>query len=164
MMCAWDVYCCREQADTTTNCCNETAALSSTVSAIGLPTHAATMTEKVTLSAAVSSGSTGLPMGTAATEAKLCPGTSNTIAVGAGVGVSLGTLLIASLVALAVLMRRQKHLRSGLALAQESAAAKLEWSIRMPQQGCLPADSAIELSQEGCLPSHRVAELDAVNG
>jgi len=155
MMCAPNIYCCREEADTTTNCCNDTAALSSASPAIGLPTKAAAITETIV----VSSGSTGIPVtstvGTAAaasdttcasvTEAKLCLGTPNIVAVGAGVGVSLGTLLIASLVALVVLMRRQKSLRNGLVPAQEFPTGKQERLMQMPQQGELPAHSIVEL-------------------
>jgi len=65
--------------------------------------------------------------------------------VGAGVGVSLGTLLIASLVALVVLIRREKSLRSGLVRVQELAAGKQEMLMQMPQRGELPAHSVMEL-------------------
>src|SRR2546423_3228546 len=157
-MCAPNIYCCREEGDTTTNCCNDTAVLSSASPAIGLPTKAAAITETIV----VSSGSTGISVtsrvGTAAaasdttcasaTEAKHCPGTPNIVAVGAGVGVSLGTLLIASLVALVVLMRREKSLRSGLVRVQELAAGKKEMLMQMPQQGELPAHGVMELDAE----------------
>jgi hypothetical protein len=159
MMCAPNIYCCREEGDTTTNCCNDTAVLSSASPAIGLPTKAAAITETMTLSIVVSSGSTGIPVtsrvGTAAaasdttcasaTEAKLCRGTPNIVAVGAGVGVSLGTLLIVSLVALVALMRRQKSLRNGLVRAQEFPTGKQERPMQMPQPGELPAHSTVEL-------------------
>jgi len=158
-MCDWNVYCCRGAGDSSTNCCNDTAVLSTTSSAIGQPTIAAAITETITLRVGVSSGSTDIPItsaaGTAAaasnttcasaTEARLCPGTPNIVAVGAGVGVSLGTLLIASLVALVVLIRREKSLRSGLVRVQELAAGKQEMLMQMPQRGELPAHSVMEL-------------------
>ena len=84
------------------------------------------------------------------------------MAVGVGVGVSLGTLLIATLVALVVLMRRQKDLRSKLARAQEysraqeSAMREMEQSMPTPQQGYLPTESVHELQ----VPTPRVNELD----
>lgn len=84
------------------------------------------------------------------------------MAVGAGVGVSLGTLLIATLVALVVLMRRQRDLRSGLAQAheksraQESAMRELERSVPIPQQGYLLAHDVSELG----VPAHSANELD----
>ena len=142
MMCAWNVYCCREAGDTSTNCCNDTAVLSTTSSAIGQPTIAAAITETMTLRAASNTTCAS------ATEARLCPGTPNIVAVGAGVGVSLGTLLIASLVALVVLMRREKSLRSGLVRVQELAAGKKEMLMQMPQQGELPAHGVMELDAE----------------
>jgi hypothetical protein len=159
-MCAPNIYCCREEKDTSTNCCNDTAVLSTASSPIGQPTIAAAITETMTLRVGVSSGSTGIPItsaaGTAAaasnttcasaTEARLRPGTPNIVAVGAGVGVSLGTLLIASLVALVVLMRREKNLRSELVRAQELAAGKQEMLKQMPQRGELPAHSVMELN------------------
>jgi hypothetical protein len=107
----------------------------------------------------VSSGSTGNPItrtvGTAAitsntacasaTEANLCLGTTNVVAVGAGVGVSLGTMLVTSLVALAVLVRRQKSLRSELARAQDLSAGKHERPMQTYQKAELHADSTREL-------------------
>ena len=176
LMCNWNTYCCRPPSDPTANCCNNTAALSTTVSPLGLPTRAATITKTMTLSVVMSSGSTSVlttsALGTAAAasnptcasevEAERCQGTSKVIAVGAGVGVSLGTLLIATLVALVVLMRRQKGLRSGLARAheisraQESAMRELEQSVPMAQQGNLPTESVNEL----WVPTPRVNEID----
>ena len=143
MRCAPNIYCCREEGDTTINCCNDIAVLSSASPAIGPPIQAGAITETMTLSVVVSSESTGFPItravGTAvaasnttcasATKAKLCLGTPNIVVVGAGVGVSLGTSLIASLVALVALMRRQKSLRSGLVRPQEFAARKQERSM-----------------------------------
>ena len=94
------------------------------------------------------------------------------MAVGAGVGVSLGTLLIATLVALVVLMRRQKDLKSGLARAheksraQESAMRELEKSVPTPQQGYLPTESVNELGipiprvNELWVPTHSANELE----
>ena len=175
LMCSYNTYCCRPP-DPTADCCNDTAALSSTVSALGLPTRAAAITKTVTLSVAVSSGSTSVlttsALGTAAAasnptcasdvEAKRCQGTSKTMAVGAGVGVSLGTLLIATLVVLVVLMRRQKDLRSELARAQEysraqeSAMREMKQSVPIPQQGYLPTEIVHELRA----PTPRVNELD----
>jgi hypothetical protein len=147
MMCAWNVYCCREAGDTSTNCCNDTAVLSTTSSAIGQPTIAAAITETITSAAGTAAAASNTTCASAI-EARLCPGTPNIVAVGAGVGVSLGTLLIASLVALVVLMRREKSLRSGLVRAQELAAGKQEMLMLMPQRGELPAHSVMELDTE----------------
>ena len=94
------------------------------------------------------------------------------MAVGAGVGVSLGTLLIATLVALVVLTRQQRDLRSRLARAQEisraqeSAMRELEKSAPTPQQGYLPTESVNELwvptprANELWVPTHSANELD----
>ena len=95
-------------------------------------------------------------------EAKCCQETSKTMAVGVGVGVSLGTVLIAMLMTLAVLMRRQKDLRSGLARAREESRAQkaamreLERSVPKPQQGHLLAHDVSELG----VPAYSVNELD----
>ena len=176
LMCSWNTYCCRADSVSDPNCCNNTAALSTTVSPLGLPTQAAAITKTVTLSVAVSSGRTSVPITNAvrtvaaasspacasAVEAKRCQGTSKTMAVGAGVGVSLSTLLIASLVALVVLTRQRKYLRSRLARAQEalraqeSAMRELERSVPMAQQGNLLTESVNEL----WVPAPRVNELD----
>ena len=174
-MCAANVYCCRAKGEDSTDCCNNTAALSTTTSALGLPTEAvAAAKETVTLSAVVSSGSTGLPITstvvatataphitcTFAAETESCPGTSKIIAVGAGVGVSLGVSLLASLVMLGILMRRQKDLRNELARAHESAAREPERSMQPPYQGSLPARSISELDAK----NGRVVEVEATNG
>ena len=177
-MCHWNVYCCRPSDATTTDCCNNTASLSSTDRPLGLPTRAAAVTETVTPSASISSGSTSVPTPSAtrtaaaasnpacasAVEAARCQGTSKTVAVGAGVGVSLGTLLFAALVALAVLTRRQQDLRGKLARAQEasqaqqeSAMRELEKSVPIPQQQeYMPTESVNEL----WVPTPRINELD----
>ena len=185
LMCHWDTYCCRPTA-TTTNCCNNTASLSSTVSALGLPTRAAPITETVTLSVVESSRSTSFSTISAvrtaaaalnstcasAVEAERRQGNLKTTGVGAGVGVSLGTLLIATLVALMVLMRRQRELRNGLARAQEVSRAQefaireLEKSVPIPQEGHLPPESVNELwvptprVNELWVPTHGTNELD----
>ena len=186
LMCNWNTYCCRPPLEST-DCCNNTVSLSSTASAaIGLPTRAAAITETVTSSVVVSSGSTSvlttsaMRMSAAASnatcasdvDAKSCQGTSSTMAVGAGVGVPLGTLLIATLVALVISMRRQKDLKSRLARAQErsraqeSAMRELEKSVPIPQQGYLPTESANELEvptprvNELWVPTHSANELD----
>ena len=95
-MCAANVYCCRPEGEETTDCCNNTAALSKTTSPIGLPTEAvAAVNETITPSVVALSGSTGLPITStvvttaaasnityaSARETKLCPGTSKIIAV-----------------------------------------------------------------------------------
>lgn len=146
-MCAENIYCCREPGDTTTNCCDNTTALSSATPAIGLPTKAAAITETTThtVGTAGAVSNTTCP---SATEAPQCQGTSNVVAVGAGVGVALGTLLIASLVALVVLMRRQKSLRSGLAQAQVSNTSKQQKSAQTWEE----------------LPPNTIEELDASKG
>ena len=177
LMCHWNHYCCRANSEKDANCCNNTAALSSTASPLGLPTQAAAITETTTLSVEVSSGRTSPPTTTglrtaaaaasnptcaSAVEAEHCQGTSKTIAVGAGVGVSLGTFLIATLVALVVLMRRQNDLRSRLARAQEISQAQefamreLEKAVPIPQQGYMPTESVNEL----WVPTPRVNEID----
>ena len=176
LICNSNVYCCRPPGETT-DCCNNTAKLSTTASAaIGLPTQAAAITGTVTSSVVVSSGRASILTTSAVTtaaaasnatcasnvEAKSCQGTSKTMAVGAGVGVPLGTLLISSLVALVILMRRQKDLRSRLDRAQEksraqaSAMRELEESVLIPQQGYLPTERVNELG----VPTPRINELD----
>ena len=176
-MCNWNTYCCRPSSDLNADCCNNTAALSSSVSALGLPTRAAAITETMTSSVVVSSGSTIVlttsaemrtanaasnPTCASNVEAKRCQGTSKIMAVGAGVGISLGTVLLATLMTLVVLMRRQKDLRSGLARAreksraQESAMRELERSVPKSQQGYMLAHDVSELG----VPAHSVNELD----
>ena len=185
-MCSWNTYCCRAESSGDPNCCNDTAALSTTVSALGLPTRAAATTETVTLSVVVSKGSTSVlttsavrtaaaasnPTCSSVVDGKHCQGTSKTMAVGAGVGVSLGTFLIATLVALVVSMRRQKDLRSELARAQdksraqESALRELEKSVPIPPQGYPPTEGVNELwvptprMNELWVPTHSANELD----
>ena len=168
MICGWNTYCCRPvyaDGGIKKACCNDTAALSTTVSALGLPTQAAAITKTVTLSVVESSRSTSLstisavrtaaaasnPTCASAVEAESCQRSSKPLAVGAGVGASLGTLLIATLVALVLLMKRQKDLRNRLARAQEvsraqeSAMRELEKSVPIPQGGYLPTESVSEL-------------------
>ena len=179
-MCHWDHYCCRVNTGDA-NCCNNTAAVSSNASPLGLPTQAAVETETMTLSVVMSSGRTSPPTTTALRTAAVasnptcasavgtehCLGSSKTMAVGAGVGVSLGTFLIATLVALVVLMRRQKDLRRRLARtqeisrAQESAMRELEKSVPISQQESInelwvPTPSVNEL----WVPTHNGNELD----
>lgn len=94
--------------------CTNTTALSTTVSALGLPNRAGAITETMRLSVVVTSRiisvltttvdrtAAAAPNPTCASdmEAKRYQETSKTMAVGAGVGASLGTLLIATLMAL----------------------------------------------------------------
>ena len=157
LTCNWNTYCCRAEGDTK-DCCNSSV-LSTATPVIGLPTPAAAMPETVTLSVGMAGGSTGLPTThTAETAAgawntacpsaaavEHCQGSSKIIA---GVGASLGTLLIASLLALGFLMRRQKELGSGPALAKNSAARGHEMSLQMPQEMPQPTHTVIERSHE----------------
>lgn len=182
LMCATDSYCCREPEDTT-NCCNDTLVLSSTTSAIGLPTRAAaaSITDTINLNTAVSSetssssrtdvsdtrsstvatidGASNTQCASTATEARICRGSSSITTVGAGVGVSLGISLIASLVTLAFMIRRHKNLKKELAQARESILWSHEGSTPtstpMREQRLLLAPSVRELDT----PTSRVPEL-----
>ena len=182
LMCATDSYCCREPEDTT-NCCNDTLVLSSTTSAIGLPTRAAAaaITNTINLNFAVSSeisssssssidisdtrsrtvatiaGASNTQCASTTTEAKIRPATSSIATVGAGVGVSLGISLIASLVTLVFLMRRHKNLKKELVQARESILLSHGGSTPTPmrEQRLLLAPSVRELDT----PTSRVPEL-----
>ena len=157
-MCSWNIYCCRDWF-TDADCCNDTARLSTTTSAIGFPTHAAAVSNAMTLTGAGSSNSTDFPTtatGRAALPASSttcastrdgeeCPARTTTIAVGTGVGVSLGTILMASLAALLILIRRQKNLQREVIQAHESAAREFDTSARMHQQRHLPTQTVDEL-------------------
>ena len=138
-MCSSNTYCCRKPGDMTTNCCNNTALLSSTSSAMGMPTRNAAMTETI----APSNTTCAL-----ATEANFCQGSSKTVAIGAGIGVSLGTLLIASLVALVTLTKQLRKVKSRLAKTDKSMEDKDQISMPISQHEGLPADSIGDRSYE----------------
>lgn len=79
-------------------------------------------------------------------QARPCPETPNIVTIGADVGVSRGTLLIASLVALLVVMRREKSRRGRVVgRAPDPAAEKQEMLTQMARRGKMPTDRVMEL-------------------
>ncbi len=115
-----NVYCCRKANDDTTDCCHDSTKLITKIPPIDMPIVQATVETNSTTSNSTMSNST-----TSNTTSPLgAVSSSNQVAVvGAGVGASLGVCLLAALVTIFVLFRKQTALKRELAYARDQANA-----------------------------------------
>lgn len=161
MICAANSYCCQREGSTDNCCDDDDDDIIVRNSGFGLPvTQTARSVQTVFINDASGStisfsgqAPTGAPAANETSSPSTCSSNStNVVAVGAGIGVPLGTLLIAALVALFFMRKKHKKLQRELTsqrnVMEIPGNGGLSWNadIKSPTSPSMPALSQHHLS------------------